>query len=363
LRSAAVLCLLVIALLAFGHVGLEACTIGVAAGDDTTRALLWKVRDAGPAAEEHIGYAVGDRFGFVYVWDGFLGSDRMAWMGANDNGFAMVNADVAASRADSIGNGQLMFRALSSCGTIDEFQALVDTLDLADHDLHANFAMIDSTGAAAVFEVSSDLDSFHREDVDTFAIRVNSFLYLGTGGEPRPVADARYQRSRALVQELTDDGRLDCLTLLQEHARDLSDAESLPVDVPYPRRWQSGRPYGYVYTGHSICRDSSHSAAVIRGTLPWEPAHLTTMWTILGNPAAGIAVPTWPVEQLRCAEQPPPGGRRHPGAALRRCVDQLRRFVQASERRIERRPRSDLPRRVVDLRHHRGLGLLRRRPR
>ncbi|MCI0494174.1 T9SS type A sorting domain-containing protein, partial [candidate division KSB1 bacterium] len=43
-------------------------------------------------------------------------------------------------------------------------------------------------------------------------------------------------------------------------------------------------------------RSTSVSAVVFRGVLPnSEPAKLSTMWTILGQPASGIAVPYWPV--------------------------------------------------------------------
>ena len=54
-------------------------------------------------------------------------------------------------------------------------------------------------------------------------------------------------------------------------------------------------PYGYIYTYKSICRSTSVSAAVIQGILPGESAKLSTMWTMLGQPAASIAVPYWPV--------------------------------------------------------------------
>ena len=77
--------------------------------------------------------------------------------------------------------------------------------------------------------------------------------------------------------------------------RDFSDNNSNPVSVPYAANWTSGTPYGYINSDKSICRSSSVSTAVIHGVLPTEFAGLTTMWTILGQPASSISLPYWPV--------------------------------------------------------------------
>jgi hypothetical protein len=75
--------------------------------------------------------------------------------------------------------------------------------------------------------------------------------------------------------------------------RDFSDEYSEPVSVPFNDYWSNGKPFGYIYCEKSICRPSSVSATVIHGVTPSEYAGLTTMWTILGQPASSIAIPYW----------------------------------------------------------------------
>jgi hypothetical protein len=77
--------------------------------------------------------------------------------------------------------------------------------------------------------------------------------------------------------------------------RDFSDADSEPIPVPYPGQWYTNYPEGYIPTNVSICRNTSVSTSVIQGILGDEDPGLTTLWTILGNPAASIALPFWPV--------------------------------------------------------------------
>ncbi|MCF8229836.1 MAG: T9SS type A sorting domain-containing protein, partial [Bacteroidales bacterium] len=53
--------------------------------------------------------------------------------------------------------------------------------------------------------------------------------------------------------------------------------------------------WGYFPTNYALCNNISVSASVIQGILPGEKPELSSMWTMLGNPAASIAVPYWPV--------------------------------------------------------------------
>jgi len=288
-KRAAVCIFSTLLILATGHEVLESCTIGVAAGDETRRPLLWKIRDC-EDAETRVTYADSGH-GFVHVWDTTHGPSR-ARMGINTRGFAIVNADVAA-RTEL--NGTFMFDALATCATVDGFQAFVDGYGVAQEDLHGNFAVIDSSGAAAMFEIRSNPLHVLRTDVDSFAVRTN--FYLSLHPEPPGTLDPdwiRYLRSTALVGGWWDEDVLDARRLVREHARDFAYSSGNAVPVPRPGRTPN-RPYGYVFTGNSICGHTSTSAVVIEGVLPGEPPARTTMWTALGQPAAAITVPYWPV--------------------------------------------------------------------
>jgi hypothetical protein len=52
---------------------------------------------------------------------------------------------------------------------------------------------------------------------------------------------------------------------------------------------------GYIPSSLNIVRAGSVSAAVIEGVRPGEPAFLTTLWAMLGQPAVSLLLPYWPV--------------------------------------------------------------------
>jgi len=83
--------------------------------------------------------------------------------------------------------------------------------------------------------------------------------------------------------------------------RDFSFLDSNPLPVPYSNQMFPEVPFGYICTTESICGALSVSASVIQGVLPGELAKLSTMWTILGQPALSIAVPFWPVGDIPAA--------------------------------------------------------------
>ncbi len=280
--------------LTIGYENAEGCTIGVASGDATDgRPLLWKTRDCTTYVDNKISYGAGENYNFIYVWDVNNG-DGLAWMGMNEKGFAIVNSNAMDSTLLRHGNGSLMFEALGVCDTIGDFVALINSLSLPDHDIHANFGVIDRTGGAAMFEIGDSL--YWRCDADSFIVRTDFFLY-DTDIDSIPDSDGkkRFIRSMNLIGELCADSSLNYRRILQDHMRDFSYPNSEPVDVPYPHQWIIDRPFGYIKTKFSICRHISVSATVIRGVKSNELSRSTTMWTMLGQTAASIAVPYWSV--------------------------------------------------------------------
>jgi len=76
--------------------------------------------------------------------------------------------------------------------------------------------------------------------------------------------------------------------------RDLSDKSGTPIAVPFAGTYEGMDP-GYVPTDYAICRNTTVSFAAIQGVLKGESPVLSTMWTILGQPATGVTLPYWPV--------------------------------------------------------------------
>ena len=119
----------------------------------------------------------------------------------------------------------------------------------------ANFAVIDTTGAAAIFETGNYVYwKFDAEDTpDGYVLRTNfSINGGGTGGIER------YKRTQKLIADFHSGDSLNYKSILRYQMRDFSDAHSNQLPIPYLDSWE-GRPEGYIYNNLSICRHSSVS--------------------------------------------------------------------------------------------------------
>jgi hypothetical protein len=273
--------------------GEESCTIGVASGSATEdgRPLLWKTRDSSSPDNEVI---FNTLFKYTFISVSNANDPSLPWMGVNEHGLSIVNSTISDLPTNSAGpgNGGLMRNVLGNCRTVTEFQHYLDSTNNTGRATHANYGVIDSTGAAAIFETGGSV--YYKFDATGsshgYVIRTNfTFTGGGTGGMER------FDRSSVIIAGLVSGDTLNQRSILRYQMRDFSDEYSEPVPVPYPFTWSSSIPYGYIYCELSICRPTSVSAAVIHGVSPAEPAGLTTMWTILGQPATTVAVPYWPV--------------------------------------------------------------------
>ena len=274
----------------------EGCTVGVAAGRATPdgRPLLWKSRD-GSAIHNEVYYQTAYPLKYVCVIS--AGVTNYSWMGVNEKGFAIINSastDLPGG-SSGMGNGTLMAYALGYCPTVEAFQHLLDSTNLNGRQTQANFGVIDSTGAAAIFETAAtQYWKFDANDTiqapEGYVLRTNfAFNGGGTGGIQR------YNRTCDLVAGFYAGDSLNYRRILRHQMRDFSDYNSNPFQVPNPGQILSALPAGYIYTDVSICRNSTISTAVIHGVLPAESANLSTLWVILGQPAGAMAVPYWPV--------------------------------------------------------------------
>ncbi len=275
----------------------EECTIGVAAGRATPdgRPLLWKTRDTSDKDNEVI-YNDANDYPYIAVVNA---GKTYTWMGVNESGLAILNANSTDLPSGSSGydNGSIMRYALGNCGTVADFEALLDETNSSGRATHGNFALIDAGGAAVIYEVSGS--AYWKYDANDstqvprgYVLRTN-FAENGDG-----VNGSGYERYNRTVDLIGGFHRGDSLTqrsILRHQMRDFSDFESNPVPVPFADTWIEGRPFGYIYSYVSICRSTSVSAVVMQGVKENESPLLTTMWTMLGHPAAALTVPYWPV--------------------------------------------------------------------
>jgi len=269
----------------------------VAAGRavDDGRPLIWKTRDNSAEPDNELVYNTSGDLNFLEVVNA---GKTYAWMGLNESGFAILNsvANDLTSGSSGFSNGSLMREALGTCSDIADFRQLLDDTNTDGRQTRGNFAVLDADGAASIFEI--DQNTYWEYDATDTSVTEQGYIirtnFAENGDGVNGGGYERFDRSQDLIGSFFNAGSLNYRSILRSHMRDFSDFSSEPVDVPFADEWISGRPYGYIYTDVSICRYSSVSAAVIQGILPGEPVELSTMWTILGNPAASIAAPFWP---------------------------------------------------------------------
>ena len=264
----------------------ESCTVAVVSGSATTdsRPLLWKNRDISPLNQEVRYFSDGSHGGYIAIVTTGSGETTTAYVGVNDEGFAIMNSDAPDLNTGSPQNdGPFMKQSLMECGSVTDFEALLIATSGNRGHIWSNFGVIDRSGDAAIFE-TNDWD-YRRYDADSeggFIVRTN-FSVWG-GGAP----GSRYERAYQLISSAVDSGQLDHGYMVQTASKDIGGPPSMPCG-----QWPTTDP--------AISRYKTRSSAVVHGVLPSEDPRLSTFWCILGEPSCGVGVPLW-----SCAGTPPP---------------------------------------------------------
>jgi hypothetical protein len=271
---------------------LEPCTIAVLSGRCTRdgRPLLWKNRDVAEQ-DNSIRYFPGKGRSFIGICD--AGDSDAVFAGINSAGFAILNAAAEDMEGESgEGNGPFMKRALEECATVEDFEALLTETNGPGRQTLANFGVIDARGGAAMFETGNT--SFTKYDAREaplgFVVRTN-FAYAGIHPEFGG-GYLRFDRAHEILNEAAAAGSIDARFILDRCARDLVNESVDPYPLPYEGS-EPGHPGGFIRTANSINRFITASAVVFHGVLPGEDPLLATMWTILGEPVCGVALPLW----------------------------------------------------------------------
>lgn len=290
----------------------DACTTAVISGRATAdgRPLLWKNRDITAFKRNEVISSDRGRHRFVAVAN--VGSAADIWMGVNAAGLCLENSVSRDLDPDDtkqgIGNGGLIRLALETCGTVEEFRALLERTDATGRRTRGNFGAIDAHGAAALFEVGPR--SFRMFDANdpatapTGVIVRSNFATTPRDIPPAPAgglvegtyAGERYARACRLLADLPAK-ELTPAYLVRHVARDLADPGGEPIAGSVNRI--AGLLPEAIDTSTTISRTTTVSAAVFHGVRPGEDPALTTMWVMLGDPKFSIAVPCWAaVEEL-----------------------------------------------------------------
>ena len=286
----------------------RACTSAVISSRASVdgRPKLWKHRDTG-ALDNRLEYFKGLEYSFTglvnssSVSAGYLEEgEREVWIGANTAGFALMNTasynlkedNVPASLMDR--EGVIIFKALGVCGSLDEFEAFLDSLP-RPIGVEANFGAIDAFGGAAYYEVSNS--SWKKYDVNDPGTAPDGYMVVTnfsfSGREEDRKGYERYLTASAIFSERIDSGVLFDIPFLFDRVSRSFRHEFLGVDYSrdYVKMKESGFCNGIVVDQDFIPRRSTSASVAVQGVKKGESVSHVVMWTLLGYPICGTAVP------------------------------------------------------------------------
>ncbi len=275
------------------------CTSAVVSGKYTSsgRPLLWKNRDT-KAVNNKVVYFNYGKYPFVGVVNSGDTLNRSVWMGMNSAGFAIINTvsynlNLADTGIEQSGHeGMLMKAALAYCGSLEDFEHMLDTMAKPTR-MTTNLGVIDAYGGAAYYELGffgyTKLDANDPKVAPLGYIVHTNYSFTGEQG-----VGAGYIRYTTIEREFRDAAlrnELSARFILQEGSRCLKHSLT-GVDLSVPDQEDPAREK-MVWFEDFIPRKSSVAAVVIEGVKPGEDPSLTTMWTVMGFPLTSVVIPVW----------------------------------------------------------------------
>ena len=278
---------------------LLACTSAVISGKITSdgRPLLWKNRDT-DFPQNSVKYFSGGRYPFIAIVNSIEDNPTDVWIGTNSTGFSLMNTqsynlvDVKDSEERGEANGRVMRRALEVCATVQDFCHFLDTIAKPSL-IEANFGVIDAKGGAAMFEVDYYkyvmYDANNPKDAPCGYIARTNFSFSGKVNEG--AGYVRFMQEDKLLLPASATGQITPQWIFNELSRSFANP-MMGIDL---KTGDFNRPKtnGWFVDQDCIARSSTASSVVVQGVKAGENPELTTMWTILGYPPTGVAMPVW----------------------------------------------------------------------
>lgn len=284
---------------------LNECTTGIAsvAATPDGRPLLWKSRDCGNSNQE-FHYEDDGQIPFISVC---YENDVVNYFGGlNAHGFAVENSTCynlgmgAGWNGDS---GRIHAIALSTCRTVDDFQAILDSVQTGEGiESVSIYGCIDAFGGAAYFETAAReytrIDAIESEY--GFLIRAN-YAYSGDmeGELPDHWGQNRHDRAYALWKSAVESENLTPQYLYRYVIRNLHPPDMDNYQLPYEGYFEEF-PYGCLPYANTICRTTTRSTLVAQGVRAGERPENSILWAMVGSPLGCVATPLW----VRAGEVP-----------------------------------------------------------
>ena len=278
---------------------LLACTSAVISGKITPdgRPLLWKNRDT-DFPQNSVKYFSGGRYPFIAIVNSVEDNPTDVWIGTNSTGFSLMNTqsynlvEVKDGEERGEANGRIMRRALEVCATVQDFCHFLDTIAKPSL-IEANFGVIDAKGGAAMFEVDYYkyvmYDANNPKDAPCGYIARTNFSFSGKVNEG--AGYVRFMQEDKLLLPASATGQITPQWIFNELSRSFANP-MMGIDL---KSGDFNRPKtnGWFVDQDFIARSSTASSVVVQGVKVGENPELTTMWTILGYPPTGVAMPVW----------------------------------------------------------------------
>jgi hypothetical protein len=290
------------------HSTLYPCTVAVVAGHATKygRALLWKNRDS-DIDESRVMFFKGEKFDFMGIVNASDEYGKEVWAGVNSAGFCIINsaslnlnddlkkkeeADSSYKRQKDE-EGIFMKQALSVCASTSDFERYLDETS-GKRGIDANFGVLDAIGGAAFYETDSyQYSKFDANDPrvapEGYIIRTN---YSFTGKRNDGAGYIRFDRAVELFHKQSATGGIAFDWILRSASRDMVNSMTgiNPLSEPLPANAEQKKMY---YMNDSIARRSAVATILFQGVKTGDDPGLTIMWTRLGHPLCGVAMPVW----------------------------------------------------------------------
>lgn len=291
-----------------GTVQSYGCTAAVISGKATAdgRPLLWKHRDTDMLDNrlEHFKGAVYSFTGLVNssgsIAPGASDSDREVWIGVNTAGFALMNTasynlnddDVPSSLMDR--EGILIYKALGICKDLSDFECFLDTLS-RPIGVQATFGAIDAYGGAAIYEAGNF--SYVKYDANDAGTAPDGYIvftnFSFSGRSEDRLGYERYMTASSVFDETWNKGKgftpdfiFDSLS--RSYRNEFTGAD---YNRDYAEMKEHGFCSGIIPEQDFIPRRSTSASVVVQGVREGENPLHSVMWTVLGYPVCGTAIP------------------------------------------------------------------------
>ncbi|MDR0541838.1 MAG: hypothetical protein LBH19_06460 [Dysgonamonadaceae bacterium] len=275
---------------------ISACTSAIITGKITSdgRPLLWKHRDTDDE-NNRMAFIKGTTYDFLALLSS-SDKDEIAWTGSNSAGFSIMNTASYNLKDDTVKNmdqeGLLMYQALSKCRNLADFEALLDNYPRPMR-VEANFGVIDAEGGAAYYEVNNT--RWTKVDANDPKIAPNGYLvytnFSRTGRFNEGAGYIRYQTATEIISRQSPLRNITPHWIFNHLSRSYYHS-LMGIDL-LKEEFSPEKTSGWAYDQDFIPRKITSASLIIQGVKPGENPEMTTVWTVLGYPPVGIAVPMW----------------------------------------------------------------------